>query len=139
MSEELQKQAQAKLSEARRLINEAGELAKEGQFALHFGETGDFVPRAYFDRELLRPRATALLESRGRQNHALRIEDPTIEWGYRYEEVPNTPWAELDESERASAIEEEIDGLREEMNVPYEFQEYGSAKQADRWWAPSRC
>lgn len=139
--EELKRQAQGKLSEARRLIGDAGELAKEGQFALHFGEIGDFVPRSFVDGSLLRERALENLKREGRYNGSQRVvDDPTAVCGYHYEDLPRTPWDEVPEDEREDAIDAEVEALRDEMEVPSEFREYGGGvEDADRWWAPSRC
>lgn len=133
MSDELQKQAQEKLSEARRLIRDAGELAKQGQFALHFGEIGDFIPRSFVDPEILRERAIENLKREGRYNGRHRV-------GYHYEDDPRTMWDDIPEDEREDAIEAEIDAIRDEMEVPSEFREYGyDMSVTDRWWHPSRC
>jgi hypothetical protein len=139
MSEDLEKQAQAKLAEAMRLIDEAGELAKQGQFSLHFGEIGDFIPRAAVDGSLLREKAIENLKRDGRPNGSQRVEDPTVPHGYRYDDLPTTPWDELDEDEQESAIESEIEALQDQMDVPYEFREYCGVSEADQWWHPSRC
>lgn len=140
MSDELQKQAQEKLSEAHRLIREAGELAKQGQFALHFGEIGDFIPRSFVDTELLRERAIENLKRDGRYNGIHRVvDDPSEPFGYHYEDDPRTPWDEIPEDEREDAVEAEIDAIRDEMEVPSEFREYCGIEDTDRWWHPSRC
>lgn len=140
--DELEKQAQAKLADAWRLIHEAGDLAKEGQFSLHFGEVGDFVPRSYTDPSLLRERAIEELRENGRPNDRIRVAVPISSespHGYRYDEVPNTSWDEMDECEREDAIEAEIDSIRENMDIPSELRKYGADGVADEWWAPSRC
>lgn len=140
MSEELKKQAQEKLVEARRLISEAGELAKQGQFALHFGEIGDFIPRSFVDPDLLRERAIETIKRDGRYNGQHRVvDDPSVAYGYHYEDDPRTPWDELSEDEREDAIDAEIESIRDEMDVPSEFREYCGVEDADQWWAPSRC
>lgn len=139
-SDELQKQAQEKLSEARRLIREAGELAKQGQFALHFGEIGDFVPRGFVDPDLLRDRAIENLKRDGRGNGSRLVKDDSSDPYGHYEDNPRTPWDEIPEDDREDAIDAEIEAIREEMDVPYEFREYGGdVGDTDRWWHPSRC
>ena len=137
--EELKKSAQAKLVEARRLIDEAGELAKEGQFALHFGEIGDFIPRSFVDKSLFRARAIESLKENGRENDSIRVHDPSAFWGYRVEAVPNTPFKEIPEHEMEEAIEETIERLQEQIDIPSEFREYCGVEEADQWWHPSRC
>lgn len=139
MSEELKKQAQEKLAEARRLIREAGELAKQGQFALHFGEIGDFIPRSFVDTDLLRDKAIENIKREGRYNGYHRVVDPNNPTEYHYEDDPRTPWDEIPEDEREDAIDAEIEALRDEMEVPSEFRECCDVSDADRWWHPSRC
>jgi hypothetical protein len=139
MSEELEKQAQEKLAEARRLIREAGELAKQGQFALHFGAIGDFIPRSFVDRDLLRERAIETIKREGRYNGWEYANDPGQPDGRVPADLPRTPWDELSEDERESAIDDEIEALRDGMEVPYEFREYYDVSDTDRWWHPSRC
>lgn len=143
--EELEKLAHEKLAQANRLIDEAGELAKEGQFPLHFGEIGDFIPRSAVDRQMLRQQAIDNLERDGRPNGHDKVlnEEKTkgSPWPvYDYVEKPSTPWAELDEDERETAIEHEIDSIIDGWDIPWEFREYGGgADEADCWWHPSRC
>jgi hypothetical protein len=144
MSEELQKQAQEKLSEARRLIREAGELAKQGQFALHFGEIGDFIPRSAVDRGLLREKALGILKAEGKENGGSYVRSETEKWDDGsvksvFVANPPTPFDQLSEDEIECGIEHIVDGLIDEMNVPWEFREYGTADEADQWWHPSRC
>lgn len=125
MSDDLEKQAQAKLSEARRLISEAGELAKQGQFSLHFGEIGDFIPRTAVDPDMLRERAIAELQGE-------TFEGLTGHLG-------TVGWVDLTEDEREEQIENKIEELQDAFDVPYEFREYYRVSDADDWWAPSRC
>lgn len=139
MSEDLEKQAQEKLSQAWNLINEAGELAKQGQFSLHFGEVGDFIPRSAVDGTILREKAIENLKRDGRPNGSERVADPENPGRFIYVDNPHTPWDELDEDEQEEAIEAEIEGLQDEMDVPYEFKEYCGVEDADQWWYPSRC
>jgi len=143
--EELEKLAHEKLAQANRLIDEAGELAKEGQFPLHFGEIGDFIPRAAVDRELLRERAIENLKRDGRSNGHDKVLNEEKSKGspwpvYDYVARPVTPWDEItDEDEREAAIDKEIEDIMDNMDIPYEFREYGSVSEADAWWHPSRC
>jgi len=121
--EELKKQAQGKLAEARKLIAEAGELAKEGAFTLYFGEIGTYIPKAMFDREMYRKKALEWAQKNGK-----------FDWNVK----ANIPWDDLDENERENLVERVIDDLMGE-EIPYEFQEYYGPENADRWWHPSRC
>ena len=140
MSEELEKQAHEKLAEAWKLIREAGELAKEGQFVLHFGEVGDFIPSKALDRETYTDRALAELIQNGRYNGEDRVDngrrysDGSVQWDYV--EKPTTPHSELSEDEIEAAVEAIIDGIIDNLDIPYESREYGAR---DRWWHPSRC
>ena len=134
-NEELQKQAQAKLVEARRLLDEAGELAKRGQFYLSFMGS-HFIPSSLADEESLRQRALSELQAEGRYNGCEYVyDDPEFPRGKSIERDP-TPFSELNEDE----IEEEVDALVESyidnLGIPYEAREYGAR---DRWWKPSTC
>jgi hypothetical protein len=121
MGEELEKQAQEKLAQARQLIKEAGALAKEGQFVLHFGEIGTFIPRAAVDPSALREKAIEILK------------DEEESYGYK-------PWDSMNDDEREDAIGEVTSELSSDLGVPYQFREYGyDSGDADRWWHPSRC
>jgi hypothetical protein len=141
MSDELYKQAQEKLVEAHRLIREAGELAKQGQFSLHFGEIGDFIPRVLVDESLRREKAIENLKRDGRYNgHHKVVDDPSVAYAYHFEDNPRTPWDEIPEDEREDAIDAEMESIKEEADVPCEFWEYGGGSEdADQWWHPSRC
>lgn len=136
--EELEKLAQGKLVEARRLIREAGDLAKEGQFYLSFGEIGEFIPKTIFDRTAYRVEAEAELKRDGRDNGHDKV-PPTTEKPYGdWAERPRTPYAELTEEERETAIDDIIEGILENLEVSWEFREYHS-EGTDKWWHPSRC
>lgn len=117
-NEELKKQAQKKLSEARRLIKEAGDLAEQGCFTLHFGEIGDYVPRVMLNREHYR---TAALE-RARRDY------PTMD--------------EMSEEERNGIVDDYISDWMAD-DVGYQRMEsirYGeSPDDVAGWWHPSRC
>lgn len=143
LKEELKKQAQTKLAEARSLIREAGELAKQGQFILHFGEIGTFIPRSALDRDLLKTEALEILQRDGRYNGYDKI--PTgkkTPWGsdvYDYKDRPSTPYTELSQDEIEVELEKLVDDLIGDSEIPSEFREYHSAEDADKWWHPSRC
>lgn len=139
--EELEKQAQEKLSQAWRLIGEAGELAKQGQFYLSFGEVGEFIPSSFGDREKLREQALEELKRDGRNNGGKWVDSPTEKYpdgSPQRDYVPNptTPFEELTEEEVEEEIEGLIDSLIDGSGVSYEGREYGGR---DQWWHPSRC
>lgn len=127
---ELQKQAQEKLVEAERLIKEAGQLAKEGQFVLHVGEIGTFIPKRYKDPELYRDEAIEILKLEG--------------WEY-YDRTGRTtitrPWSELEADPELleEAVGDTIETLIDQSDVPSEYREYGPDEGPDKWWHPSRC
>lgn len=138
--EDLEKQAQEKLTQAWALIREAGALAKEGQFHLHFGEVGDFIPSLIDDRDKLRERALEILKKNGKSEggHWEDFEEkypsglPKSVW------VPNPsiPFDDLTPEQVEEEIEQVIDEIIDDMGIPYEAREYG---ERDTWWAPSRC
>jgi hypothetical protein len=132
-TEEMQKLAQQKLAEASRLVHEAAQLAKKGQFLLEFNEGGVFVPSIIDDEEALRPRALEILKSEGKSNGGEWVKKEGAQFG---EWVPNptTPFEELTEEQ----VEEELEGIIQSMRdeVPYMAMEYGSR---DTWWQPSNC
>lgn len=140
--EALEKEAQKKLSDARALIKEAGELAKKGQFFLHFGEIGSFIPKSAMSRSGLREQALKIAMEEG-----LTTKDATYDWSKRdsngniLELTPREfmPWDDLDESQREQLVEEITDGLWDDSPVPWEFRQYCSESDADCWWHPSRC
>ncbi len=124
-NEELQKQAQQKLADARTLIKEAGVLAEAGGFVLHFGEIGSFYPTAAFDPEKYRAEAERLAHEEGRSVYNRST------GGYNV-----TPFDELNEDEK----DDLIDGLIRELKAD----EFGGSEDAEyaeagRWWHPSRC
>lgn len=158
--EELEKQAQQKLADARKLINEAGDLAKKGQFFLHFGEIGDFIPKSLLNRESYREIATEEAKQQGRidsyekYDHQRSADGTPIPYGsvareqWVKSENPSffivspmqvTPWADLTEDEQDDLIEQLMDDRYEDNGVPCDFREYCGAEDADRWWHPSRC
>ena len=139
--EDLKKQAQEKLVQARTLIYEAGQLAKEGQFYLYFGEIGEFVPSSIDDREALRAEALELLKSKGRDNGGRYVRSETEKYGDgspAMEWIPNppTPYSDLSEEEVEEQLEQLIEGLLDGNEVSYDAREYATR---DTWWAPSRC
>lgn len=125
---ELEQKAQALLVEARNLIKEAGKLAKEGQFVLHVGETGTFIPKRYKDPELYREEALQLLQA-----------DGWSRWDPLTNKTVVTPWDTLSDAEKESAVESEIESIIDDLAVPYEYREYGGDEGTDSWWKPSRC
>jgi hypothetical protein len=143
MERNLQKEAQAKLSEARKLIDEAGKLAEEGCFHLHFGEIGDYIPSGLMDDEKMRPLAIEEAKKEGKTTYG-RQEYPKNELGFAdYSKPPIqvTPdvvktWDEMDEDEQEELVDSILEGMREE--VPWEYREYGDGTGGE-WWAPSRC
>lgn len=126
---ELEKEAQAKIAEAWKLIGEAGKLAKEGQFVLEFGEVGTFIPKRYKDPELYREEALEILKTEGRRG----------DWNSDKREYELTPYDQLSDEEKEEALEETIEGLIESCEVPWEFREYDGGEGIDDWWHPSRC
>ncbi len=117
--EELQRQAQEKLSEARRLIDEAGRLAKRGQFYLHFGEIGEFVPSSIDDRSQYREEALRRMKQYG-----------------VYRGQKSIPLDQLTPDEFESEIKKGIERVRRDQDVTSDALEYGTR---DAWWCPSRC
>lgn len=132
--DKLKELAQQKLADARKLIDEAGELAKEGQFYLHFGEIGEFIPSSLDDDDKLREKALNILKEEGMSSGGNWVRDlnGTMQWV----DNPPIPYEMLSDQE----IEDEIDclvaNLRDELGVSYEAQQYG---ERDQWWHPSRC
>ncbi len=131
--EDLEKQAQAKLVEAARLVREAGDMAREGQFYIQFDEGGVFVPAIYDDEEAMRPLALEILKTEGKSNGGNWREKDEKRFG-EWVANPATPFSELTEQQVEEEIEGIIEGLRDE--IPYMAMEYGSR---DRWWQPSNC
>lgn len=139
--EELEKKAQEKLSEAWRLIREAGDLAKQGQFYLNFGEVGEFIPSSFDNRENLREQALAELKRDGRNNDGKWVKSLTEKYpdgSPKSDWIPNptTPFDELTEEEVEEELEAIIDGIIDASGASSEGREYGAR---DTWWAPSRC
>lgn len=125
-AEELKKQAQEKLAEARRLINEAGELAKQGQFHLHFGEIGDFYPKKLLDRESYREVAV----KHARENGLERYNRSTGNYD-------TTPFDQLDSGQQHNLVYELMEEfMLDETGLGVDDAEY---IKGDRWWHPSRC
>lgn len=127
---ELEKQAQEKLAQAQRLIDEAGQLAKQGQFVLHFGEIGTFIPKKYNDPAIYRDEAIELLKEEGWNQFDQSKGD-----------YVKTTWAELenDPERMEEAISDVSDSLITNSNVPWEYREYDGGEGVDAWWHPSRC
>lgn len=141
--EDLQKEAQGKLADARRLIREAGELAKEGQFFLNFGEIGCFIPSSMLDKSKVREEAKKLAMEEG-----LTISYEELDWdspldadGNRLVIKPRVmkPWDELSEEEQEELVEQMFEDLWSDSPIPYGFREYADESDGDRWWHPSRC
>ena len=125
---EMEQLAPKKLVEAHRLIEEAGELAKEGEFFLNVGEIGCFLPKRVFDTELYREEAIEIIKNEG--------------WDYydseRKKSVSRT-WDALTDDEKEEAIEDVAQNIIDNLDIPYEYREYGPRKGTDTWWSPSRC
>ena len=143
VSEDLKKQAQEKLSQARALIHEAGELAKQGQFHLHFGEIGEFIPKSMMKKDGYRAEALKIAMKEG-----LTTKEACYNWNeYDKEKGEFTlispreflPWDQLEEDQREELVDDLTEQLWSDSPVPYEFREYCDESDADRWWHPSRC
>lgn len=141
--EDLQKEAQGKLADARRLIREAGELAKEGQFFLNFGEIGCFIPRSMLDKTKMREEARleAMKEGKTLRREEVDWNAPLDANGERPILKPRKflPWEDLNEEEQEELVEEIFDEMWSDSPIPYEFREYADESDGDRWWHPSRC
>lgn len=139
-NDDLQRQAQEKLAQAHRLIEEAGDLARQGQFYLHFGEIGEFVPSIIDDTKALREKALQILEARGRDNGSKLVRTGIIQSngleGQKWIKNPRTPISELSDDEVNDALDDIISKLREDSGISSEALEYADR---DQWWAPSRC
>lgn len=134
--EELKKCAQEKLAAARAMIREAGALAKEGQFVLHFGEIGTFIPSSIDDREALRAQALEILKRDGMNNgYDVIMGDPEFPHG-KYVDKPPTPFESLTKDEVENEVEKIADDLIDETGIDREDLEYSDR---DTWWHPSRC
>lgn len=129
--EKLQEEAQEKLSKAWELIDEAGKLAKKGQFVLEFGEVGTFIPKRYSDPELYREDALEELKAEGWNR-----------WNSKTGKYDIITWAELeaDEELMKSAVDHKIESIIDSLDIPSEFREYDDdGEGTDCWWTPSRC
>ncbi len=141
MSEDLKRQAQEKLVAAWDLIKEAGALAKKGQFYLHFGEVGEFVPSSFGDRDALRAEALETLKREGRDNGGKWVSSPTEKYPngqpkQSYVSNPSTPYDELSEEEVEDEVERIIDSIIDNGEISSDAREYA---ERDQWWHPSRC
>lgn len=123
---ELQRQAQDKLSEASRLVREAGKLAKKGQFVLSFSDGGTFIPKRYKDPELYRDEALEELKTEG--------------WMY-YDgsQRVTRQWDSLSDDEKERAIDDRIESIIDNLDVPWEYRDYDDGEGHDGWWTPSTC
>lgn len=128
--EKLQGEAQEKLAKAWELINEAGKLAKKGQFVLEFGEVGTFIPKRYADPDLYRDQAIEELKIEGWKR-----------WNPQTKVYDISTWSELqaDEELMERAIEHKIEAIIDSLDVPWEYREYDGGEGIDDWWTPSRC
>lgn len=126
---ELERQAQAKLAEARKLVKEAGALAKEGKFILEFNVGGTFIPKGYKDPALYREEAIEILKTEGRNDG----------WDPAAKCTKYTPYDQIPADEMEGAIEDTIESIIENLEIPYEYREYGGGDGTDSWWSPSTC
>lgn len=132
-AEDLQKEAQGKLAEARRLIKEAGVLAEKGNFHLYFGEIGSYYPKSMFDDERWEAEALAIAKAEGRTDYG--------EYNYRtnsYEFGPDgrkTAFDDLTTHEQDNLVHEIANELKSEAFGDCDAAEYASPG----WWHPSRC
>ena len=82
--EDLKRQAQEKLGQARQLLDEAARLAEEGGFSISFSKGGTYVPSAAFDRERMRKEVieqlATELEGLSDDDRNAMIEDYTTDW-----------------------------------------------------------
>jgi hypothetical protein len=113
------------LAEARRLIKDAGVLAEQGGFMLHFGEIGDYIPKSHADPGFWDKQARAELEENGYRT-----------WDAKTGEPIDTPWADVPEDVREDIIDEYARELKSE-ELPREYVEYDN--ESSGWWKPSRC
>lgn len=122
--DELKRQAQQKLADAWKLIREAGQLAEQGNFTLHFGEVGSYVPKSLLDKGVWREKARKELEKTGREqyNHSTHTYDVT-------------PWDELSVDEQEALIDDYAnDFMYDEIGYDRVNYDVGPG-----WWHPSRC
>jgi hypothetical protein len=134
-TEELQKEAQAKLAEARKLIKEAGQLAEKGSFTLHFGEIGSYYPKAMFDSSFFEAEATKIAQEEGLTIYGRSEYDYNARQYRKVTADVHKKWDELTEPERIKLVDQIARELRSEAFGGSEAAEYGSPG----WWHPSRC
>lgn len=106
---ELKRLAQAKLSEARKCLDEAAAFAEQGGFNISFRVGGTYVPSAAFDRKALEAKALTECEE--------RVEG----------------WTEMSDDEKAGYIEDFANEMKWEL-CPHEY-----ADEAGWWMPSRNC